>query len=368
MSIDRRILLRGALACACCAKAGAAIALDAPAHGGAVGAHWSYEGEGGPEKWGELQPDFKVCQLGLEQTPIDLGNGIKGDVGSVEYDYKPVALRIVNNGHTIKVNADPGSACVIGGTRYELLQFHFHHPSEHLLAGKDFDLECHFVHKASTGALAVTGVFIRPGAASKALATFFELDACQGRPGGAGRQHDRCRSGTAEEWRLFPLYGLVDDAALLGRPDLDGPQGAGRGIGRTDPEICDAVSEQRASGSEAQPSLSDRRFLIDAPNSFISNRKLNTVSKPFSSTVNAPSGLFGFFTNRKINAKIMIGFAVVLALLAVLSAISYRGFGNVSTGFETFRQRVTVVGIVRDIDREFVALRRLRQRVRYIRR
>jgi methyl-accepting chemotaxis protein len=82
------------------------------------------------------------------------------------------------------------------------------------------------------------------------------------------------------------------------------------------------------------------------------------MSKPFSSTVSAPSGLFGFFTNRKINAKIMIGFAVVLALLAVLSAISYRGFGNVSMGFETFRQRVTVVGIVRDIDREFVALRR----------
>jgi carbonic anhydrase len=54
------------------------------------------------------------------------------------------------------------------------LQFHLHHPSEHLLAGKNFDLECHFVHKASTGALAVTGVFIRPGAANAALKAFFE--------------------------------------------------------------------------------------------------------------------------------------------------------------------------------------------------
>jgi len=42
---------------------------------------------------GELQSDFKVCQLGLEQTPIDLGSGIKGDVGSVDYDYKPLPLR-----------------------------------------------------------------------------------------------------------------------------------------------------------------------------------------------------------------------------------------------------------------------------------
>jgi carbonic anhydrase len=176
MSIDRRTLIRGALACACCLKAGAAIA-ETAAHGGPgpnAAAHWSYEGAAGPEKWGDLQADFKVCQLGVEQTPIDLSGGIKGDVGSVEYDYKPLPLRVVNNGHTIQVNADPGSACIIGGTRFELLQFHFHHPSEHLLAGKPFDLECHFVHKASTGALAVTGVFIRSGAANAALKPLFD--------------------------------------------------------------------------------------------------------------------------------------------------------------------------------------------------
>ena len=174
MPIDRRMLLRGALACACCAKAGVAIASDVPAHGSAVAAHWSYEGDGNPEKWGDLQSDFKMCQLGLEQTPIDLNSGIKGDVGSVDYDYKPLPLRLVNNGHTIQLNADPGSACVIGGTRYELLQFHLHHPSEHLLAGKGFDLECHLVHKSSAGALAVTGVFIRPGAANATLRAFFD--------------------------------------------------------------------------------------------------------------------------------------------------------------------------------------------------
>lgn len=173
MSIDRRMLLRGALACACCVKAGAAIASDAPAHRGAA-QHWSYEGDGSPEKWGDLQADFKVCQLGLEQTPIDLNDGIRGDVGSVDYAFKPQPLRIVNNGHTIQVNADPGSACVIDGTRYELLQFHLHHPSEHLLAGKNFDLECHFVHKSDAGALAVSGVFIRPGAANAAMKAFFD--------------------------------------------------------------------------------------------------------------------------------------------------------------------------------------------------
>jgi methyl-accepting chemotaxis protein len=82
------------------------------------------------------------------------------------------------------------------------------------------------------------------------------------------------------------------------------------------------------------------------------------VSK-LSATAGTPtSGLFAFFTNRRINTKIMIGFGVVLALTAILSTMSYRGFGNVSEGFESFNQRVKVVGIAREVDRGFVAFRR----------
>ena len=77
-----------------------------------------------------------------------------------------------------------------------------------------------------------------------------------------------------------------------------------------------------------------------------------------SNVSSSANGLFGFFTNRRINTKIMIGFAVVLALLATLSVMSYRGFGKVSEGFGAFNQRVKVVGIVRDVDRGFVAFRR----------
>jgi methyl-accepting chemotaxis protein len=76
-------------------------------------------------------------------------------------------------------------------------------------------------------------------------------------------------------------------------------------------------------------------------------------------TASAPaSGSFAFFTNRKINTKISVGFAVVLALTAILAATSYHSFGRVSEGFETFNQRVKVVGIARDVDRGFVAMRR----------
>jgi carbonic anhydrase len=175
--MPRRHMLRlMATGCAYCLAAGRLAA--EPAHGGDAAAahppHWGYAGASGPEHWGELQPDFKVCQLGLEQAPIDLAEGIKGDPGEAKFAYRAMPLRIVNNGHTVQVNVDPGCACTIGGAKYELLQYHFHHPSEHLLAGRAIDLECHFVHRSSAGAIAVVGVFIKPGAANKALAAIFD--------------------------------------------------------------------------------------------------------------------------------------------------------------------------------------------------
>jgi len=84
--------------------------------------------------------------------------------------YQKMPLTIVHNGHTIQVNTPPGSKLEINGATYELLQFHFHHPSEHLLSGKAFDMELHFVHKAANGALAVVGVFIQPGPVNAGLA------------------------------------------------------------------------------------------------------------------------------------------------------------------------------------------------------
>jgi len=151
----------------------ASTAQAADAHAATPGAHaaphWSYDGDGAPASWGRLSPDFKVCELGLEQTPIDLNGGIRASVGSVEIGFRPIPLKVLNNGHTIQVNCEPGSKSRINGTDYDLLQFHFHHPSEHLLSGKAFDLECHFVHRSAAGDLAVIGVFIKPGTENTAL-------------------------------------------------------------------------------------------------------------------------------------------------------------------------------------------------------
>lgn len=62
--------------------------------------HWSYEGAGGPEHWGKLEPQFRVCDLGIEQTPIDLTGGIKAELGGLQPAFAEMPLTIVNNGRS----------------------------------------------------------------------------------------------------------------------------------------------------------------------------------------------------------------------------------------------------------------------------
>ncbi len=180
--ISRRMALHSITACACTACLSAAGILHASEHGAEKAAagghggapHWGYEGESAPEHWGDLSPDFKMCKLGMEQSPIDLKGSIKAQIAdALTLDYRAVGGKIVNNGHTIQVNVEPGCACIIDGTRYDLIQYHFHHPSEHLVDGKPHEMEAHYVHKTADGNIAVIGVFIRPGAENAALAPMY---------------------------------------------------------------------------------------------------------------------------------------------------------------------------------------------------
>ncbi|MEW6451647.1 MAG: methyl-accepting chemotaxis protein [Pseudomonadota bacterium] len=75
-------------------------------------------------------------------------------------------------------------------------------------------------------------------------------------------------------------------------------------------------------------------------------------------TVKRSSSLMMLFHNRKIASKIAIGFTLVLVITAAISVMAYSSFMKVEHGFETFNQRVTVVGIARELDREFLAFRR----------
>ncbi len=175
---SRRSVLKymasAAATCPTCLSAASAFASEqkaaAVAPMGHGAAHWSYGGDTGPEHWGDLNAGNKVCSMGFQQSPIDLRAAIPASPGRIAVNYKPTTLRVVNNGHTIQCNTDPGSTMNLDGDTFRLLQFHFHHPSEHALDGRRFDMECHFVHVNDAGTLAVLGVFIEPGGENNALA------------------------------------------------------------------------------------------------------------------------------------------------------------------------------------------------------
>ena len=146
-----------------------ALNVYAGAEGHGKGAHWAYEGEQGPAHWGEMTAEFKQCQAGLEQSPVDIGDAAKGDLAKIEFNYQPSPIKILNNGHTIQVNYSGDSSIKIGAQTYKLVQFHFHSPSENTVKKKPFDMELHLVHKNDKGELAVVGVFMQGGNANKTL-------------------------------------------------------------------------------------------------------------------------------------------------------------------------------------------------------
>ena len=141
------------------------------ADGHAAAAHWAYNGAGGPEQWGSMKPEFSACASGSRQSPIDIRSGVRVDLEPIQFDYRPTGFRVVDNGYTIQVNVGGGNSIEVQGRRYDLLQFHFHRPSEERIDGRQFDMVAHLVHKDPEGRLAVVAVLLDRGSAHPLVQT-----------------------------------------------------------------------------------------------------------------------------------------------------------------------------------------------------
>ena len=124
--------------------------------------HWGYEGAGAPENWGRLSPEYTLCGTGQRQSPIDIRDGIRVDLEPIQFDYRPSRFRVIDNGHTVQVSLAGGSLSLLGKS-YQLIQFHFHRPSEEMVDGKAFDMVAHLVHRSDDGKLAVLAVLLEHG-------------------------------------------------------------------------------------------------------------------------------------------------------------------------------------------------------------
>jgi carbonic anhydrase len=173
------------LACGGSAPPASAAAPAPSASGPTRHASWSYSGDNGPQRWGDLDPTYALCKTGQEQSPIDLpASPPRHEPAPVRPKWDPVPLRVTNNGHAIQVDDSAQSSLVVDGTPYHLAQFHFHSPAEHTVGGRAYDVEMHLVHKSDAGKLLVVAILFGSGSENTILAPVW--DAMPSREGPSG--------------------------------------------------------------------------------------------------------------------------------------------------------------------------------------
>jgi carbonic anhydrase len=161
LKLDRRAVIVGAT----CFALGATIPGSAQAAG-----------------WARARGRATVATL-PRQSPIDFRENeitFVKRLPRIRFGYpRCTDVTLVNTGSpdefkTVRADLPPGAAHItLSGVRWDLLQFHWHTPSEHEIEGRDTPLEMHFVHSRADGAFLVIAVFIEQGRKNRAIEPMF---------------------------------------------------------------------------------------------------------------------------------------------------------------------------------------------------
>lgn len=147
-------------------------------------------GRTGPEHWGELAENWRLCQTGQRQSPIDIDRRKVVEAGSgsraksenihrqgqqgVEEVISPAALEgapeldfsshrarfTVSQSHgSTTLECPANTSCGTLNGVYRLQQLHFHSPSENALDGSHFPLELHILYAGAHGQAVVAVLF-----------------------------------------------------------------------------------------------------------------------------------------------------------------------------------------------------------------
>lgn len=118
--------------------------------------HWHYPSDN--DVWGG------ICKSGRQQSPIDLPLTVLSGIAKKsqllnDLNYNKVDWKGADTSHGIKFQSDNNAGFLtLMNKKFNLIQFHMHSKSEHTVAGSQFDLELHFIHKSSDGEFAIIGV------------------------------------------------------------------------------------------------------------------------------------------------------------------------------------------------------------------
>jgi carbonic anhydrase len=129
-----------------------------------VGAYWAYEGEYGPTDWHKISPDFATCHAGKFQSPVALSpTRAEGGLEELDFGYQPTEVAFRHGGYTLEASLKEAGYLRFRGHRYNLVNVHFHNPSEHSVDGMKSDMEIHLFHKDQSGNQAMLAIMVMTG-------------------------------------------------------------------------------------------------------------------------------------------------------------------------------------------------------------
>lgn len=138
-----------------------------------LGLYWSYAMDH-RKGWAAINKKYIMCGTGRYQSPIDIdtqqvlsAKELEEQKGSapvrVSFHYeKEQGLHMLNNGHTLQVNPKADNYILVNDERFNLIQFHFHEPSEERIDGKQYGMQAQFVHANRQRDFAVVSVLLEP--------------------------------------------------------------------------------------------------------------------------------------------------------------------------------------------------------------
>lgn len=130
----------------------------------------------------ELYSDETVSD-GMIQSPVNIltTNIAEGNDHQIEIQCDAPGIKVetvTNTGHSVQINFKHGNQIVFDGAHYEMIQAHFHTPSEHQVDGLTYPMEMHFVNelisesKQDTTAYLVLALLIKMGESNEFIADF----------------------------------------------------------------------------------------------------------------------------------------------------------------------------------------------------
>lgn len=151
-----------------------------------AGPEWTHQEQA---TWGAIQDPsqtvvplnypYAECSIGGHQSPIDFADATINttrNLNHLEIWYDVDQPVFFNSGHAIQANTSSSykGELKIGEESFPLIQFHFHSPSEHAVAGNKFPAEAHFVHVAEDGRLVVLGIVVMIGVENATFQTMLD--------------------------------------------------------------------------------------------------------------------------------------------------------------------------------------------------